>query len=43
MMANTPFKINQYLIIPAEYSIQMADGDKQSLQPKFIEVLVYLA
>ncbi len=43
MMANTPFKINQYLIIPAEFSIQMADGDKQSLQPKFIEVLVYLA
>jgi Tol biopolymer transport system component/DNA-binding winged helix-turn-helix (wHTH) protein len=43
MIANTPFKINQYQIIPAEFSIQIADGEKQSLQPKFIEVLVYLA
>lgn len=43
MMPNKPFKINHYQIIPAEFSIQ-ADGlDKQSLQPKFIEVLFYLA
>jgi Tol biopolymer transport system component len=43
MMRNTPFKINHYQVMPAEFSIQ-ADGDeKQSLQPKFIEVLCYLA
>ncbi|MCP4991124.1 MAG: hypothetical protein GY928_35245 [Colwellia sp.] len=43
MTANTSFIINQYLVIPTEFSIKIADGDKQSLQPKFIEVLVYLA
>jgi Tol biopolymer transport system component len=43
MMHNTPFKINNFQIIPAEFSIQADGDDKQSLQPKFIEVLVYLA
>ncbi|WP_019028457.1 winged helix-turn-helix domain-containing protein [Colwellia piezophila] len=43
MMPNKPFKINQYQIIPAEFSIQASGLKKQSLQPKFIEVLFYLA
>ena len=42
-MVNKSFKINQYLIVPSEFSIQASGEDKQSLQPKFIEVLVYLA
>jgi len=43
MISNKAFKINSYQVIPAEFSIQ-ADGlEKQSLQPKFIEVLFYLA
>ena len=43
MMRNKPFKIKQYQVIPAEFSIQADGFDKQSLQPKFIEVLFYLA
>ncbi|WP_057832449.1 winged helix-turn-helix domain-containing protein [Colwellia sp. TT2012] len=43
MMHNKPFKINHYQIIPAEFSIQENGLEKQSLQPKFIEVLFYLA
>lgn len=43
MMPNKPFKINHYQVIPAEFSIQADGFDKQSLQPKFIEVLFYLA
>jgi len=42
-MHNTPFKINHFQITPAEFSIQADGHNKQSLQPKFIEVLVYLA
>ena len=42
-MRNKPFKINQYQVTPAEFSIQADGFDKQSLQPKFIEVLFYLA
>ncbi|PKI12827.1 winged helix-turn-helix domain-containing protein [Colwellia sp. 12G3] len=42
-MRNKSFKINRYQVIPSEFSIQIDDGEKQSLQPKFIEVLVYLA
>jgi Tol biopolymer transport system component len=42
-MRNKSFIISHYQVTPSEFSIQ-ADGlDKQSLQPKFIEVLVYLA
>lgn len=42
-MRNKSFKIKCYQIIPSEFSIQINEGEKQSLQPKFIEVLVYLA
>ena len=42
-MRNKSFKISRYQVRPSEFSIQINDGEKQSLQPKFIEVLVYLA
>lgn len=42
-MPNKSFKISRYQVTPSEFSIQIKDGEKQSLQPKFIEVLVYLA
>jgi len=42
-MPDKSFKISRYQVTPAEFSIQIDDGEKQSLQPKFIEVLVYLA
>jgi len=42
-MHNKSFKISHYQVTPSEFSIQTNDGEKQSLQPKFIEVLVYLA
>ena len=42
-MRNKSFKISRYQVTPSEFSIQINDGEKQSLQPKFIEVLVYLA
>ena len=42
-MRNKSFKISRYQVTPSEFSIQINDGDKKSLQPKFIEVLVYLA
>lgn len=43
MTSTTPFTLGNYHIIPAEFTIQLAGNDKQSLQPKFIEVLCYLA
>lgn len=42
-MHNQPFKISRYQVTPAEFSIKVNDDEKYSLQPKFIEVLVYLA
>jgi len=42
-MRNKSFKISHYQVTPSEFTIQNNDGEKQSLQPKFIEVLVYLA
>jgi len=42
-MRNKSFKISHYQVTPSEFCIQTTDGEKQSLQPKFIEVLVYLA
>lgn len=42
-MRNKSFKISHYQVTPSEFTIQTNDGEKQSLQPKFIEVLVYLA
>ncbi|SEK64503.1 component of the Tol biopolymer transport system [Colwellia chukchiensis] len=43
MKYEQPFSIANYQIQPLEYAIQLADGEKQSLQPKFVEVLCYLA
>lgn len=43
MISKQAFKIHHYLINPAEFTIQVNGSDKQSLQPKFIEVLLYLA
>jgi len=42
-MRNKSFKISHYQVTPSEFSIQKNDDEKKSLQPKFIEVLVYLA
>lgn len=42
-MRNKSFKISHHQVTPSEFTIQSNDGEKQSLQPKFIEVLVYLA
>lgn len=38
-----PFNIGQCHVTPSEYSIHFNNADKQTLQPKFIEVLCYLA
>lgn len=43
MQADTPFKLSCFTITPREYSIEVDQGDKFALQPKFIDVLVYLA
>lgn len=42
-MLNTPFKIGKCQVTPSEFTLQFEDESKQSLQPKFIEVLCYLA
>ncbi len=43
MKLSQSFKIGCCQIIPIEYAIQFDGQDKKSLQPKFIEVLCYLA
>jgi len=43
MKLDQTFKIGKFRVIPIEYAIQLAGQDKKSLQPKFIEVLCYLA
>lgn len=43
IMPNKSFKISRYQVTPSEFSIQINGGEKKSLQPKFIEVLLYLA
>lgn len=42
-MLNTPFKIGKCQVTPSEFTLQLEGESKQSLQPKFIEVLCYLA
>ncbi len=37
------YRIGRCQILPQEYAIQFSDSEKQSLQPKIIEVLNYLA
>ena len=43
MKADTPFKLGQCTIKPREYSIEFSSDNNKVLQPKFIEVLAYLA
>ncbi len=43
MKFNQAFTIGKCQIIPIEYAIKFDEQNKQSLQPKFIEVLCYLA
>lgn len=43
MAMDKAFNLEQCLVIPTEFSIQIAGYDKKSLQPKMIEVLCYLA
>jgi len=43
MKADTPFKLEQCIIKPREYSIECSAGNNKIMQPKFIEVLAYLA
>ncbi|REL25679.1 hypothetical protein DXX93_03325 [Thalassotalea euphylliae] len=41
--SSTSFKIGCYTVIPEDHSVQIEHGDIELLQPKFIEVLAYLA
>ena len=43
MNLQTPFRLEQYLISPLEHCVQHDEGEACTLQPKFIEVLAYLA
>jgi len=43
MKFEQPFCLGDCQVQPLEYSIQIGQFDKQSLQPKFVEVLCYLA
>lgn len=43
MTNHTSFKIGKYLVKPVEHSLLDGDGEIEYLQPKFIEVLSYLA
>lgn len=43
MKETQPFQIGSCTIIPNEYSILFDETNKKSIQPKFIEVLCYLA
>ncbi|GAA0340541.1 winged helix-turn-helix domain-containing protein [Bowmanella denitrificans] len=43
MLQSAPFTIGEFKVEPLEYAIYLPDGEKHSLQPKFIEVLCYLA
>jgi Tol biopolymer transport system component/DNA-binding winged helix-turn-helix (wHTH) protein len=43
MFQQVPFRIGQMRIEPLEYAVYPDNAKKQSLQPKFIDVLIYLA
>jgi Tol biopolymer transport system component/DNA-binding winged helix-turn-helix (wHTH) protein len=43
MRETQSFQLGNCIIIPEEYSIQFDESNKKSIQPKFIEVLCYLA
>jgi len=43
MKFEQPFCLGNCHVQPLEYSIQIDQSDKQSIQPKFVEVLCYLA
>ncbi|WP_448551381.1 DPP IV N-terminal domain-containing protein [Thalassotalea montiporae] len=41
--SSTSFTVGSYTVIPEDHSVQSEQGDIELLQPKFIEVLAYLA
>lgn len=43
MNLDTPFRLENCIIRPKEYLLELPDGEVKVLQPKFIEVLAYLA
>lgn len=43
METNKAFKIGTCLVCPTDFSIRFDDDSKHSLQPKYIEVITYLA
>ncbi|MDO6428107.1 winged helix-turn-helix domain-containing protein [Thalassotalea sp. 1_MG-2023] len=43
MISDSVFTIGQCQVIPIEYAICFSEQEKQSIQPKFIELLCYLA
>lgn len=43
MSLQTPFRLGNYLVTPLEHSVCYMDDECRALQPKFIEVLAYLA
>ncbi|MCW9016565.1 MAG: winged helix-turn-helix domain-containing protein, partial [Kangiellaceae bacterium] len=43
MQTISQYKIQDFNLFPLEYALQKEGGEKVNLQPKFIEVLVYLA
>lgn len=43
MSLNTSFKLDKCFVDPNEHVLEITDGERKILQPKFIEVLAYLA
>lgn len=43
MTSDSPFIIGPWLVVPSEHTIQFEQSPKQSIQPKLIELILYLA
>lgn len=43
MKEQPPYRIGSHKIIPMENAIEYSTGEKQTIQPKFVELLTYLA
>ena len=43
MLQQNSFRLGEFRVEPLEYAIYLSETEKQSLQPKFIDVLCYLA
>lgn len=43
MTPQTPFQLQDYLVTPLEHSVSYRNEESKALQPKFIEVLAFLA